>query len=404
MRILHSSDWHLGRVLETYSRLPEQELFIAELDTICDEEEIDIILLTGDIFDTASPPAAAEELFYQSMKRLSKDGKRPIVVIAGNHDNPKRLTASSPLATNQGIILLGTLNTIIRTGVFQHFTIVKSANGLLELKIGNENIVLACIPYTSQKRLNMLISLDFNEEEYQKKYSDLIKEAYMSAEAHFNEDTINIAMGHFHIVSGLTCQSEREIQIGGIYSVEKDALPNKAQYVAMGHLHRPQTIHQANVPTFYSGSPLQYSISESKQDKFVNIIEALPNKEAKITKRKLTAHKPIELWSAQGMNHAIQLCNENQHRDSWVYLEIATDSPLTHSYIKEIHSIKKDVLKIIPVIKDRQSQQPHIMEEISKSIDREFEEFYEKQLNAKPTEELTQLFMEIWTQMENQTG
>ncbi|MER2141445.1 MAG: exonuclease subunit SbcD, partial [Priestia megaterium] len=107
MRLLHTADWHLGRTLEGRSRLAEQAQFLDELADIVEEEKVDAILMAGDAFDTVNPPAAAEQLFYESMSRLSNNGKRPIIVIAGNHDNPDRLSAASPLAVHQNITLLG---------------------------------------------------------------------------------------------------------------------------------------------------------------------------------------------------------------------------------------------------------------------------------------------------------
>src|SRR5690606_6912125 len=97
MRILHTADWHLGRSLEGRSRLEEQAQCVDELVKSVEEENIDVVPMAGDACDTVSPPAAAESLFYESISRLSDGGKRPISIIAGNHDNPDRLSAASPL-------------------------------------------------------------------------------------------------------------------------------------------------------------------------------------------------------------------------------------------------------------------------------------------------------------------
>ena len=96
MRILHTADWHLGRTLEGRSRLEEQAQFLDELAEIVEKEKIDVVLMAGDAFDTVNPPAAAEQLFYESLSRLSNRGKRPVMVISGNHDSPDRLAAATP--------------------------------------------------------------------------------------------------------------------------------------------------------------------------------------------------------------------------------------------------------------------------------------------------------------------
>ena len=104
MRILHTSDWHLGKTLERQSRQSEQEMVMEEIVEIAEEESCDLVLVAGDVFDTATPPAWAEALFYETVKALSAGGKRAVVVIAGNHDQPERLTAARPLAERMGIL------------------------------------------------------------------------------------------------------------------------------------------------------------------------------------------------------------------------------------------------------------------------------------------------------------
>lgn len=106
MRVLHTSDWHLGRTLEGRPRLPEQEQFFDELVEIATGEKVQLILVAGDVFDTYNPSAEAEELFYDALERLADGGRRAVVAIAGNHDSPERLHAANPLALKHGISLL----------------------------------------------------------------------------------------------------------------------------------------------------------------------------------------------------------------------------------------------------------------------------------------------------------
>ena len=107
MRLLHTADWHLGRNLEQYSRLDEQAAFLDEINLICRDQSVDLVLVAGDVFDAYNPSAAAETLFYESLERLADNGSRSVVVIAGNHDNPDRLCAAAPLALKHDIFLLG---------------------------------------------------------------------------------------------------------------------------------------------------------------------------------------------------------------------------------------------------------------------------------------------------------
>jgi len=107
MKILHTSDWHLGKRLENFSRLDEQIAVLDEICTIADKENIDAVLVAGDLFDTFNPPTEAVELFYRSLKKLSKNGSRPVIAIAGNHDSPDRIESPDPLARECGIIFAG---------------------------------------------------------------------------------------------------------------------------------------------------------------------------------------------------------------------------------------------------------------------------------------------------------
>lgn len=101
MRILHTGDWHLGKTLEGRSRLAEQERFLEELVQLADDQQADLILMAGDVYDSVNPPAAAEQLFYDAAARLTEGG-RPMVVIAGNHDQPERVSSITPLVSNRG--------------------------------------------------------------------------------------------------------------------------------------------------------------------------------------------------------------------------------------------------------------------------------------------------------------
>ena len=107
MKFIHTSDWHLGKTLEGNSRLEEQEMFLNDFVDIVEQNDIDMVIIAGDIYDTSNPPAAAEKLFYKTACRLADDGNRCVIVISGNHDNPERLSAITPLAEEMGILVFG---------------------------------------------------------------------------------------------------------------------------------------------------------------------------------------------------------------------------------------------------------------------------------------------------------
>lgn len=393
MIILHTSDWHLGKHLEGHSRLEEQEKFIEDFIKLADERDVDLIIIAGDIYDTSNPPAKAEQLFYRSMKALSKNGERVILIIGGNHDNPERLMSSKPLATEQGIILLGKPKDSIEVGNVGNHKIVDSGQAFLELSINGENAVIITLPYPSEQRLEEVFSRGSDEEEIRQDYSERVGRIFSDHSKKYRDDTINLATSHLFVLGGQATDSERPIQIGGGLTVESFHLPKSAQYVALGHLHRAQRVGNTD-NSYYSGSPIQYSKSEANHRKYVYIVDVEAEESADIEKVELDIHKPIEIWKCDGVEAAIKKCMENAERKVWVYLEIVTDRVITNSELKTIKDIKSDILTITPIIEDREYEDNE--EDFrEKNIVELFKEFYINEHDVEATDELLDIFHEI---------
>lgn len=157
MKLIHTADWHLGKNIEGHSRLEEQRLFLKDFINICEEEQADIIIIAGDIYDNYNPSAMAEQLFYDTLKQLSRNGDCMTVVIAGNHDNPERLVASGPLARDHGIVMAGTPNSVITPGMYGKNEITESAAGYIHAIIHGEEADILLVPFPSEKRLTKSI-------------------------------------------------------------------------------------------------------------------------------------------------------------------------------------------------------------------------------------------------------
>lgn len=383
MRILHTADWHLGRSLEGRSRLVEQAEFIDELVKIVEEEQIDAILMAGDAFDTVNPPAAAEQLFYEGLSRLSDHGRRPIIVIAGNHDNPDRLSAASPLTGNHAIHLIG----------YPLMDTIK-----IDVPKAGQKMQVAALAYPSEARLEQILSAEHEEVQLRNKYDEKIREIFGKMSEQFQKDTVNIAMSHIHVAGGSSTDSERPIEVGGAYTVAATSMPEAAQYVALGHLHRPQTIKRASTLTRYSGSPLAYSFSEIGYTKSVTIIEAQPNQPVEIREIPLSSGKPLVKWKAtEGITQVHQWLDEGKDANAWIDLQIHLTSTLS---IEEIHRLRKwhpGFIHIRPVFE--QELEVAATRQANVPIDQLFTQFYEKQTGgAKPEDELIKLFLELVNQ------
>src|SRR5690606_37531581 len=137
MKILHTADWHLGKRLDNFSRLEEQIEVMNEIISIADEQNVDLVLVAGDLFDAFHPSTEAIDLFYKTVKRLAKNGKRPVIAIAGNHDSPSFIDAPDPLARECGIILIGYPNQKVQEYALENFRITISEKGFLEIQLNS---------------------------------------------------------------------------------------------------------------------------------------------------------------------------------------------------------------------------------------------------------------------------
>ncbi len=392
MKLIHTADWHLGKYLEGWSRLEEQESFIEELIGIVEENEVDMVLVTGDIFDTTNPSAEAERLFYHAVDELSRGGERIVCIISGNHDSPNRLTAPVPLVQRQGIFVMDYLHKT--TYLLEHDYAVDFGPGYIEFDIKGENVVLTAIPYPSESRLKQIISDISDERVLQEKYSVKVGEIFSELEKHYRDDTINIAMSHLFVAGGQSSKSERPIHIGGSMTVFTDHLPQKSQYMALGHLHKYQIASVAK-NAYYSGSPIQYSLSEKDHIKSVNLVELHPGEEAKINQLELKNEKPLEVWEVEGIDNAISIIKENKNRPVWAYLHIKTEKTLLQSEIKKIKELKPDILSIIPVTEGQDDLDDYRGQVDDLDIMELFKEYYRKTNEVGVDDQIMEMFADI---------
>lgn len=395
MRVIHTSDWHLGKTLEGFSRIEEQEKFIDEFMGIVDSHQVDLVIIAGDIYDNGNPPARAEMLFYNALKRISRGGERAVLVIAGNHDSPERLEAVAPLAYEHGVVILGTPKSCSFTGRCGRFEVLAAGEGFIEVQVGEEKAVIVTMPYPSEKRLEEILTDNLEESERQKSYSERVGEIFEKLSENYREDTINIAVSHLFLLGGESTDSERPIQLGGSFAVEKSKLPKKAQYVALGHLHKTQCFDIENIPVIYSGSPIQYSKSEKNNSNGIYIVDLKAREKAKVERVLLKNYKPIEVWKCESIEEALKKCAEDGERDLWTYLEIKTNRVLLQEEIKEMKKLRRDIIEIKPIMEGLEEDMQDFENITEKSMDVVFKEFYKREKNAEPSQEIVDLFLSI---------
>ncbi len=394
MRILHTSDWHLGKNLEGYSRMDEQEAFLNDFIDIVKNNNIDLIVIAGDVYDGPNPPARAEKMFYDTLKKLSCNGERLTLVIAGNHDNPDRLIAAGPLAKDHGIIMLGTPKSVVDVGEYGNHRIIDSGEGFIEIEMNGEKAVILSVPYPSEKRLNEVLyeAMD-DEEERLKSYGDRIKMLFDSLKEKYRDDTINIAVSHLFAMGSEEAGSERNVQLGGSFIVDGSCFPDNAQYVALGHVHKPQIVPGTKKKARYAGSPIHYNKKEISFKKKCFIVDVKSGEECNIEELELKVYKPIEIWKCESIESAILKCEENKEKDCWVYLEITTDRYIREDEIKLMKNTKSDILEITPKIIVENLEEIDISSFSERSFEDIFKDFYMKERQVEPQKEVVDMLL-----------
>lgn len=394
MRILHTSDWHLGRTLEGRSRLCEQQEFLNQLCDMASSEDVDVVLVAGDVFDSFSPPAAAEELYYDALERLSAGGTRAVIVIAGNHDSPDRIHAANPLAIKHGISLVGYPGEDLGIGgPPDGARRVRSGRGWFEIYVPKcgESVFLATLAYPSESRLNQCLTDSLDDRERQVAYSDKIAALLRSTLSEASQTSVRLVVAHLYTAGGWECDSERQIQLGGALAVQPSVFAD-ANYVALGHLHRPQEVAGSQVPCRYSGSPLAYSFSEADQQKEVVLVD-VNGLETRVSPVKLTCGKPLKRWESSSLEEVLQWCRDPRNQNFWVDLELTRDQPLSASEIDTLRKVHPGLVNI----RWRSSIQEDTTEEnriSSLPLVERFKLFCQRK-GIVPDQELVDLFLEL---------
>ena len=264
MRLLHTSDWHVGRKIRGRSRADEHRSVLAEIAGIAADREVDATLVAGDLFDASSPSPEDEAIVYRALLDLAEVA--PVLVVGGNHDSSARLDAVRPLLD------LGRIRLVARPS--------QPADGGVTV-IEQLGLRVAFVPFVSQRgivKAEQIMNLD--PDQHSQTYEGRMKRIVESLTAGMGLDTVNIVLAHLTVYGAETGGGEREAHIFG-YAVPPQIFPGSLSYVALGHLHRQQRIAAA-APLWYSGSPMQLDFGEVGDRKGVLLVEAEAGKPASV--------------------------------------------------------------------------------------------------------------------------
>ena len=375
MKLLHTSDWHLGKRLYGKSRLDEQREVLKEITDICARENVDVLLLAGDVFDTFVPVAEAEELFYETITTLAK--LCVPVVIAGNHDDAERLNAPRDLARISGIILAGDDEPERKfTGVYGgRQTEIETGKGFVRVTRGGETLNRAFVPDPTTAKL-----LDVAGAE---QYSDKVGREIAGAQTCFTEDGINVTMSHLFVTGSLT-SDERDL--GGTKQLPKENLgAGKSVYTALGHIHKPMTVSKSD-NAYYSGSILPYSFDETT-GKRVMVIDT----DGRKTEVKSVPLNPVKrLYKIETSAEEEILDALEKHADGYVYIVYSSSRPISPATAS---AMKKHPAFCYFEAKPRTATEEAVAKRKEKTDRELFEAFYEAKIGRKPDDVLTEIFL-----------
>ncbi|EPU3838147.1 exonuclease subunit SbcD [Providencia stuartii] len=336
MRIIHTSDWHLGQYFFTKSRAAEHQQFLTWLIEQVKLHQVDAMIVAGDIFDTGSPPSYARELYNQFVVSLQQTGCQ-LVILSGNHDSVSVLNETSSL--------LAYLNTdVVTSGATPHVITLKNAQG-------QPGALLCAIPFLRPRDIQLSVAGQSSEEKQlslQTAIRDYYQASYQLAEQQrqtMGLDIPIIATGHLTVVGAELTESVRDIYIGTLDAFPSAAFP-PADYIALGHIHRPQVIGQQQ-HIRYSGSPIALSFDEANQQKSVCLVEFDGRELSQIHQLAIPTFQPLQtlkgsLADIQKQLHALSI--EPDTPPVWLNIEVASQD-----YLADIQQRIESIIKGLPV-------------------------------------------------------
>lgn len=370
MKIIHTSDWHLGISLHNASLAEEQRYFIDYLINVVKEQKVDAVIIAGDVFDHSVSSAEAITLYNYAVTRLCNEIGVPVVIAAGNHDGAARLASCNELLKKAGLYIYGKLSSEIKA-----------------VEIGNLSIYP--IPYFNADEVKALYP-----EEKISSYADAMEIVVKNIKQNFKPGNNNILMCHCFVSGSVLSESDRTAMVGGS-SVVPSVIFDGFDYVAMGHLHKAQ---DRGYNIRYSGSPIKYSFSESNHSKTITMLdiedvikyeefEIVPLRETRIIRGTF--------------DEVLEFANLDTKRDDYIKIEI-TDMYAGMETVELFRTYYVNLLNITGKMNETEENQLTVEELYTLSPDDILEKFYRETTGCDVTEEQLKLFNQAMEALNSQ--
>lgn len=360
MKIIHTSDWHLGISLHNASLIDEQRYFIDYLINVVKDQKVDAVIIAGDVFDHSVSSAEAITLYNYAVTRLCNELGVPVVIAAGNHDGAARLASCNELLKKAGLYIYGKLTAEINA-----------------VEIGNSSIYP--IPYFNVDEVKALYP-----EEKISSYADAMEVVLKNIKQNFKEGNSNILMCHCFVSGSVLSESDRTAMVGGS-SVVPSGIFDGFDYVAMGHLHKAQ---DRGYNIRYSGSPIKYSFSEASHLKTITMLEIEDG--IKYEELKIVPLRETRIIRGT-FDEVLEFANHDMKRDDFIKIEI-TDMYAGMEAVELFRTYYANLLNITGKMNETEENQLTVEELYTLSPKHILEKFYKETTGCEVTEEQLKLF------------
>ncbi len=378
MRFIHTSDWHLGRVLHGARLIEDQAFVLEQLVALVKDAEVDALLVSGDIYDRSVPPVEAVELLDDVLNRIVRGLDVPVFMISGNHDSPERLSFASDFLREQGLHVFGTLSDI----------------RVVQLRDRHGPIEVVGIPYADPAQVRDA-GLGDDVRDHDAAMEALVRECSLRRKA-----TRVVVLAHAFISGGKESESERRLSVGGTGEVGGVRFKGFT-YVALGHLHRPQAV--GGLGLSYSGSILKYSFSEADDRKGVRVVDIGSGGEPKVEFVELAPRHDVRCMSGR-FNQLLETKDDPESREAYLEITLTDRGPILDA-MERLRKVYPNVLNIRrPAIELDEGRAVETVD--PRKVDRTelFATFFEQVTGKKPTKKEMKAFSSILSEVDRETG
>ncbi len=333
MKILHTADWHLGKRLEQSERTDEHQQFLNWLIELLSRECIEVLVISGDVFDSGSPSNAAFEQYYRFLRQVKNTCCREVVIVGGNHDSMSTLNAPRELLKYFNVHIIGGVPEDLNEQII-----------LIKDDAGNTGLVVCAVPFLRDKDVRLSVAGE-TAAEREARIKEGISRHYHQMRDHilpYKDAGIPvIATGHLFAVGSSTSESEKEIHVGNLGQISADHFPPEFDYIALGHIHRPQVINKMN-HIRYPGSPIPLSFSETEDRKQVIALSFDNGKLHTLQEIEVPLYRKLVRikGDADTVRQKLLLVEEQQALyPAWIEVQVETEA--------YIHNLNEDLNQLI---------------------------------------------------------